>query len=397
MLNKLLKKIINTSIGRVNFLLAVSGLFVSVLLILAAMQIRHDFKSLQQGGNQYLIISKRITNSMMGDLSKSSFTPEELADISKQPYFDSVQAMKTSLFKVKLDIPLNSLPLNADIFFEAVPDSYLDVMPEKWKWSPGDPHVSGIAPRFLLDMYNYGIAVGQRLPQLSEESVKIVPMNFHISNYDGTSAIDLKGNIGALSSRFGSILVPENFLEWANQRFGFKQSMPPARLVVKAKNPTSSQMNKYLKIKGWESDYGVGRFSKWGYVVNFVEKLITIIGIILFAFALLVFIMFIQLTITHAKTEIQLLHTLGAAPKQLRNFLMKRLMPTYLVIIGVALVIIAIAQYMLSKSESLRSQEIILPQWPAIPVIACALLLMAVLWFFNYQTIRKQIGRTANL
>jgi hypothetical protein len=396
MLNRLLKKIINTSIGRVNFILAISGLFVSVLLILAALQIRHNFRKLQKGGNQYLVITKRITNAMMGDISKSSFSETEIADLKTQSFFDSVQPMKASLFKVKLDIPLNSLPLNADLFFEAVPDAYLDVVPEKWKWSPGDPHVTGIAPRFLLDMYNYGIAIGQRLPQLSEESVKVVPMNFHISNYDGTSFVDLKGNIGALSSRFGSILVPENFLDWANQRYGFKSNAAPARMVVKAKNPTGKQMNRYLKANGWESDYGVGRFSKWGYVVRFVEMLITIIGAILFGFALLVFIMFIQLTITHAKNEIQLLHTLGAAPKQLSRFLLNRLMPVYLLIIIGALLVIAGAQYLLSQSESLKAQDIILGPLPGLTVIACALALMAILWLFNFYTIRNQIRKTAN-
>lgn len=395
MLNRLLKKIISTSIGRVNFILAITGLFVSVLLILAALQIRYNFRSLQKGGNQYLVITKRITNAMMGDVSKSSFTTEEIADLRAQPYFDSVQAMKSSLFKVKMDIPLNSLPLNTDLFFEAVPDAYLDVKPEKWEWQPDDQHISILAPRFLLDLYNYGIAIGQRFPQLSEESAKVIPLNFRISNFDGTSTFDFKGNIGGFSSRFGSVLVPESFLDWANQRFGFKQSGAAARMVVKAKNPTSGDMNRYLKSKGWESDYGVGRFSKWGYIVRFVETLITIIGALLFGFALLVFIMFIQLTITHAKTEIQLLHTLGAAPKQLRNFLMKRLMPVYLLIIAGALLVIAAGQILLSQSAALKAQEIILPPWPGPSVIICALALMAILWLFNYSTIKKQIKRTA--
>lgn len=395
MLNRLLKKIINTGIGRVNFVLAISGLFVSVLLILAAVQLRHNFRKLQRSGNQYLVITKRITNAMMGDLTKSSFSEAEIANLKAQSYFDSVQPMKASLFKVKLDIPLNSLPLNADLFFESVPDAYLDVKPENWDWNPGDQRISAIAPRFLLDLYNYGIAIGQRLSQLSEETVKIVPMNFHISNHDGTNSIDFKGNIGALSSRFGSILVPEKFLTWANQRFGFKEAAAPARMVVKAKNPTSREMNRYLKQKGWESDYGVGRFSKWGYIVRYVEMIITIIGAVLFGFALLVFIMFIQLTVAHAKTEIQLLHTLGTAPKQLTAFLMKRLMPVYLLVITMALAVIAVVQFLLSKSSGLKAQEINLAPVPGMPVILCAVALMAILWLFNYRTIKKQLGRTA--
>ena len=41
-------------------------------------------------------------------------------------------------------------------------------------------------------------------------------------------------------------------------------------------------------------------------------------------FALLIFTLFIQLTIASCKEEIALLVTLGAAPKQLQQFLMKQ-------------------------------------------------------------------------
>lgn len=395
MLNRLLKKIISTSIGRLNFILAITGLFVSVLLILVAMQIRHNFQQLRTSGNEYLIISKRITNAMMGDIAKSSFTAQEIAELKAAPYFDSLQPVKTSLFKVKMDIPMNSIPLNTDLFFEAVPNAYLDVVPENWDWN-GEPYIPVIAPRFLLDLYNYGMAVGQRLPQLSEETVKVIPMNFHFSNQDDTKRIEFKGNVMGLSSRFATILVPENFLDWANQQFGFKQLPQPARLVVKAKNPTDRAMNRYLESRGWESDYGVGRFSKWAYIVHIVQLIITIIGVLLFGFALLVFIMFIQLTVTHAKTEIQLLHTLGAAPKQLRNFLLGRLMPVYILIITLSLLVVAACQILLSKSATMREQDILLRPWPGPYVIACALALMAILWFFNFYTIKRQIRKTAN-
>lgn len=396
MLNRLLKKIISTSIGRLNFILAITGLFVSVLLILVAMQIRHNFKQLRTTGNEYLIISKRITNAMMGDIGKSSFTAQEVADLKATPYFDSVQPIKTSLFKVKLDIPMNSIPLNTDLFFEAVPNAYLDVIPENWEWKDGEPYIPVIAPRFLLDLYNYGMAVGQRLPQLSEETIKVIPLNFHFSNLDETKRIDFKGNVMGLSSRFATVLVPENFLEWANRQFGFKELPQSARLVVKAKDPTDRAMNRYLASRGWESDYGVGRYSKWAYVVHIVQLIITIIGVLLFGFALLVFIMFIQLTVTHAKTEIQLLHTLGTAPKQLRNFLLGRLMPVYVLIITLALLVVAACQIMLSQSDTLREQDILLRPWPGPYVIGCALALMGILWFFNYYTIKRQLRKTAN-
>ncbi len=392
--NTLLKKIVGSSMGRGTFWIALLGLSLALLLILAAVQLRGNFAQLQGNKTKYVVINKTITNEMMGNVSKSTFTPKEITELQQCTYFDSLQPIKTSLCKVKLEIPIKSIPLNTDMYFQSVPDAYLDVQPKDWKWSPGDGAVKGIAPRFLVDMYNYGFAVGQQLPQLSEATIGSIPLDFTISNATDANTIKFKGNIGALSNRFFSILVPDNFMDYINKNYGFMEFKPPTGLVAKAKDPTSTAMLKYLNTKGLKTDYGMGRYSQYGFIISVIETMSKVNGFLFFGFALLVFMLFVQLTIVNAKTELQLLTTLGTSPTQLRKYLLGRIMPVFAITIGVILLILSVVQLLLSTSTQLKDAEIVLTPYIPFTVLIAALIMYGVLWAVNYYTIKLHVGKS---
>ncbi len=76
---------------------------------------------------------------------------------------------------------------------------------------------------------------------------------------------------------------------------------------------------------------------------------------------LLIFTLFIQLTVASAKEEIILLITIGAAPKQLQRFLIKQFIPSNIISIIIALIIVAVLQFILQKV--LASQNIFISQY----------------------------------
>ena len=47
---------------------------------------------------------------------------------------------------------------SSEIFFESVPDGFLDVTLEQWKWSEGDTTVPIVLPRSYINMYNFTFA-----------------------------------------------------------------------------------------------------------------------------------------------------------------------------------------------------------------------------------------------
>jgi hypothetical protein len=107
------------------------------------------------------------------------------------------------------------------------------------------------------------------------------------------------------------------------------------------------------------------------------------------AFALLVFTLFIQLTITACKTEIELLVTLGASPKQLKRFLIKQFFPPNIIIVVISVAIISLLQYF--TAQWLSKLNMFVSSYVSVYTYATAILLLLVLWFVNIRTIGKYV------
>jgi len=106
-------------------------------------------------------------------------------------------------------------------------------------------------------------------------------------------------------------------------------------------------------------------------------------------FALLVFTLFIQLTIASAKEEIVLLITLGAAPKQLQHFLRKQFLPANIITIILTVVIISVLQYVLQRK--LAAQNIFISQYLSYYTLTAAAIILLLLTFVNNRAIKKYI------
>ena len=115
-----------------------------------------------------------------------------------------------------------------------------------------------------------------------------------------------------------------------------------------------------------------------------------ITGAIMLLFALLIFTLFIQLTVASAKDEITLLVTLGASPKQLQQFLMKRFFPPNLFITVIVLIILSILQLWLKNF--LEDQKIFVNSYLSYTTLITGIIILVVLWLVNYQSIRKYVN-----
>ena len=107
-------------------------------------------------------------------------------------------------------------------------------------------------------------------------------------------------------------------------------------------------------------------------------------------FALLIFTLFIQLTVASSKDEIRLLVTLGAAPKQLQGFLMKQFFPPNIIITITVLVVLALLQFLLRSW--LKSQRIYVSPYLSYLTLLAGILILFVLWMVNRMSIKKYIN-----
>jgi len=390
---QLLKKIIQTGIGRSRLVMAAGGLGIAMILLLIAIQAHTDFDQLlhnQRNANEsadFLVINKKITNAMMGQNAKSEFTPAEIADLQKQPFTEAFGFITSNQYKVTAAAP-GDLHFYTDMFFESVPDSFIDVKNEEWKWAPSDNTIPIILPNDFLNLYNFGFALSQGLPQVSQETIKALPMKVTISQ--GLMTQEFTGRIVGFSDRITSFLVPNSFMDWANSKFGSGQAVSPSRVIIKTKDPSNPVLAKYLEDKGYTTNQDKIKYSKTKLIVQTIVSVIGFFGLILLVFALLVFSMFIQLVIASCKKEIQLLVTLGTAPRQLQRYLMRQFVPLYIAIGIAALLLVTALQWW--ASVKLAEHDMFISQWIAVGTACAALLVIVLVYIVNRVNVRKYIN-----
>ena len=135
------------------------------------------------------------------------------------------------------------------LFFESVPDEFFDKLPSQWYFNPEDKFVPIILSRDYLTLYNFGFAMPQGLPQVSEEVIGMVPITLTITGKQQTTE-QFEAAIVGFSSRLNTIAVPQEFMDWANKRYNDSvatEAPKTTRLIVKTDKFDGEEMKQYLQ------------------------------------------------------------------------------------------------------------------------------------------------------
>jgi hypothetical protein len=391
----LLQKLIRAGIGKFRFLMATVGMGVAVLFILLAVQTFMNFNELLHGSKNknetadFLVINKQITAATQGKKSLSAFTKAETDSLQKQAFVEKLGVLTSSNFSVNVSSYSDAIPFYSDAYFESVPDEFIDVQSDSWKWQPGQKDLPVIIPTFFIDLYNTGMAMSQQnLPQLSLEALMMIPLKVTLRGNGGQ--IEMVGHIVGSSDRLNSILIPESFMQWANKSYGYSTDPLNTRVVIKTNDPSDPALVKYLEDRGWKTNSDKTRFSRVRVIVNWIVGIVGGIGLVMLLFGMLVFSLFIQLTIASSRTDIELLKTLGASPRQLQGFLMRQFMPVNGVVIVAVLLALSAFQWVLQKI--LSTQEMYISPFISIATLVATLLVMLLIWITNRSTVKKYLS-----
>lgn len=387
----LLKKLIKTGAGRFRFAMAVIGLSVAMLLILSAVQLQSNYNELLNGsGNRdsianFMVINKTLTDQ---NLKNATLSAAEIAEIKAQSFTDAIGILQSSQFKASIQSSSAQFPFYTDIAFESVPDSFLDVSTKEWTWNESSDFVPIIVPGMFLDIYNFQFSLSQGLPQLTREVVKMIFFQVNLYDENGV-AHSMRGRVVGFSDRISSLLVPQSFMDWANNAFGTGSYNAPSRIIIRTKDPGNPLLEKYLKEKKLSTDRDKTRFSRYRQIVDMVVNISGATGLLMLLFAILIFTLFIQLTISSCKEEIALLLTLGASPKQLTRFLMRQFSPSNVLIVVVSLVAVGLLQYWLHSI--LGQQQAHISPYLSVQTALTALFILLFIGVINFINIRKHI------
>jgi len=386
MLYHLLKKLIRSASGRSRFIMALAGLFMALVLILTAVQVQVNYNDLlhsktnQDSIANFLVLNKVLNNQTIG---ATTLSPADISELKKQPFVNDAGVLTPSRFKANVQSYSDRFPFSTDISFESVPASFIDVNSSDWKWDSTSAVIPMIAPNMFLDFYNFQFSLSQNLPQLTQDIVKMIVFKVNIITPAGP--VTFNGRIVGFSDRITSLLVPQEFMDWSNRRYASREKSDPSRVVIRTTDPGNPELVSYLKKNGLTTDADKTRFSKYREIINVIVNISWMTGAVLLLFALLVFSLFIQLTIASCREEIVLLITLGAAPGQLRRFLMKQFFPPNIYLLLVSVGAIAALQY--TAHVYLAKQNIFVSPFISPYTVATALLVLCILWVSNRRSI----------
>lgn len=393
----LLKKLILQRGGNNRLWTALAALCIGTALLLIAVLIWWNFRELLHGrgsndslGSTFLTISKRVTNENMGTKGATSFSNEDIAALGKVAEVEDVGTVKSVKPEVYMKMEISpGLGFSTIMILEAVPDRFMDKLPADWKWAPGEVEVPIILSSSFLSLYNYVFAPSQGLPQLSEESIQALPFKMEVNN--GIEKTLYIARVAGFSDRITSVLAPASFADAVNATMPGGSTDAPSRLVVKLKDPSSTVFGNYLKDKDYITNAEQLRWNRLRAIVQVIASATGILALLLMGVSVLVFILFIELTVARAQDAVRLLLQLGYSPKGIGSFMYRHFMPMILGAIGIALLLACAAQIgaaVMGKGEQLQLGY--LPGWPTWVVAALSL---GVLTFQMRRGVTKALGR----
>ena len=308
---RLLRK--NTSAARVAAFVVSN--FIGLAIVLGALQFYGDARSIWDEEDSfiktdYLVVNKRVTSANTLGAESTSFIEAEISDIEAQPWVRKVGRFSANDFRVAANISQQGRDLSTYMFFESIPDEFVDVPKGEWTYRPGSDEVPIIISKDYLTLYNFGFATSAGLPQLSEGLMSGIPMNLTMRSDDGTRIMRLHGRVAGYSNRLNTILVPQEFMEESNRRLGTGRVRQPSRLIIDVNSPGDVAISKYLEEHGYELA-GDKKGSSAAFMLKVVIGVVLAVGAIITILSIFILLLSISLILEKNRMTLHRLMMLG--------------------------------------------------------------------------------------
>ena len=338
----------------------------------------------------YIILGKKIGagNTISG--RSNTFSAAEIDDVESQPFIDKVGKFTSSEYKTDAVMSVSGTKvLNSEMFFESVPDGFVDVALEDWQWKEGDKEIPIILPRSYIMMYNFGFAQSRSLPKISEGLVGMIDFklfihgNGHEDNY--------YGKIIGFSNRLNSILVPQSFMDWSNEYYAPNEHPSPSRLIMKVKDPTSEKLGEFIETNGYDIDDDKLNAEKTIYFLKLVVLMVMVVGLVISLLSFYILMLSIYLLVQKNASKLENLLLIGYSPHQVaRPYQWLTLILNLLVLfIALALVWIVRRYYTGVLLAMFPEYEI----GSFLPAVLLGFVLLIIVTVFNQLAIRRKISK----
>ncbi len=329
------------------------GLFLAFVLVLGCIQLYNNatvlFGKKSSDSNYWITLSKTITPDNIGRKDLIGFNANDIADLKKWGEVKDVYPIISNDFKVSADGG-NFIPFYTDMYLEAVDNTAIDIQ------NLDDFHVKDntipiIISREYLNLYNYGFALNQGLPQITEEFAKKIEVNINLTLKEKN--LKFRGKLMGLSDRIHSVLVPKEFLDSINATQATPETKKDVytRVLVKVNDANDQDLITKMNKKGYESNQESLRSAKIKGKLFLVLRTIAFIGLFIFLLCIFMIINSIKMQFLEQQEEVSIKYLLGYSPKKMVSKISRFFSITLAVIILICLILLSVGQYYLSVSQ----------------------------------------------
>ena len=275
------------------------------------------------------------------------------------------------------------------MFFESVPDAFVDVDLKKWHFAEGDDVVPIILPKTYLAIYNFGFAQSQNLPKISEGIVGLVELTISMRGNGRNEYI--KGRVIGFSTRLNTILVPESFIRWSNARYAPEADTEPSRIILEVSNPADDTIVNYINEKGYEMEDDKLDAGRMTFFLRLVSGIVMLVGLLISMLSFYILMLSIYLLVEKNTEKMRTLLLIGYSPARVA-------LPYQLLTIGMNAVILLIVTCVLCQLRTLYLERlhVVFPQMTGgsiLPAILLGILLFTFVSCMNVLIIRHRINQ----
>ncbi len=338
----------------------------------------------------YLIVSKKIGAASTLTGRSNSFNGAEVDDLSAQKFVKKVGKFTSTEYKVDANMGVGGQSvLSSELFFESVPDGFVDVPLTDWKYELGSKTVPIILPRTYINMYNFGFAQSHSLPKISDGLVGMIDFRIYIQGNGHHD--EYKGRVIGFSNRLNTILVPQAFMDWSNGYYAPSDKSDPTRLIVEVTNPADEGISKYLDKCGYEVDSDKLQAEKTTYFLRMIVSVVMVVGIVISLLSFYILMLSIYLLVQKNTTKLENLLLIGYSPLRVA-------MPYGLLTLSLNAVVLILALFIVHfvRNYYMGVIETLFPQideGSLLPAVLLGVALFVVVSLMNQLAIYRKVMR----
>ena len=340
--------------------------------------------------SNYVMVSKHIGMGTTISGASTSFKENEIKDVAAQSFVQKVCGFSSTNYKVDAHMGISGQQvLSSELYFESVPDDFVDIDKSLWKWQEGQLEVPVSVPRMYINMYNFGYAQSHNAPKVSESVMGMIDFSIVIKG-DGHEDT-YRGRVVGFSSSLSSILVPQSFMDWSNSYYAPKDEVNHTRLLMQVENAADKNVSQYLEDHGLEIEQDQMDQEKITYFLRLMVTLVMVIGLVISALSFYILMLSIYLLVQKNAQKLENLLLIGYSPSSVARPYQLLTACLNIIVLAISVVVVfSIRMYYLGIIEEIYPE---LDNGSLLPMLMVGGALFVLVTLMNMLIIRRKIIR----